>query len=105
MTKVRINPGVCGLITSVEAVSEDDMTVTLKVASGCKAVREMFEQLGYEFDSDELCLTKPGENQLYEYAKEKFPAHAACPVISGIVKAVEAECHLALPRNVEITFE
>jgi len=31
--------------------------------------------------------------------------HCACPVTSGIIKAIEAECQLALPRDVSFTFE
>ena len=105
MTKVTINPGVCGLVTKVEAVSEDGQDVTLKVSSACKAVQGMFEALGSEFDAYDLCLCKPGENELYEYAGAHFPGHASCPTIAGIVKCAEVECKLALPRDVSITFE
>ncbi len=105
MTKVKINPGVCGLVTAVEAVSEDGMDVTLTVKSGCEAVNKMFKELGTTFDSFELCLVKPGAGPFYEFASENFPGHCACPTISGIIKAVEVECKLALPKNVEIVFE
>ena len=53
MTKVKINPGVCGLITEVEAVSEDGLDVTLKIRSGCKSVHEMLSVTGDTFDSYE----------------------------------------------------
>ena len=104
MTKVKINPGVCGLITTVEAQSDDGQEVTVTVRSGCGAINKMFETLGNTFDSYEICLTKPGANAFYEYAQENLPPHAACPAISGIIKAVEAECRLALPRDASITF-
>lgn len=105
MTKVKIDPGVCGLITTVEAESEDGMEVTLKVKSGCESIRKMFEELGDTFDAYELCLGKPGTGPLYEYAQEHFPGHCACPAIAGITKAVEVACRLALPKNASITFE
>lgn len=105
MTKLTINPGVCGFMTKVEALSEDQMEVNLKVRSGCKSVNKMMKDLGDSFDAYELCLSKPGENTLYKYASKNFPVHAACPIISGIIKCVEVECKLALPRNVEIKFE
>ncbi len=35
MTKVKIDPGICGLITSAEAHSDDQMTVEVTVKSGC----------------------------------------------------------------------
>ena len=105
MKKVKIEPGVCGLVTRVEANSEDGMEVILKVASGCESVNRMMDELGDVFDGFALCLTRPGKNILYEYASENFPMHAACPVISGIIKCAEAECNLALPRDVRIEFE
>lgn len=105
MTKVTINPGVCSLITKVTAHSEDQMDVNVKVDSMCYSIRKMFEELGEDFDAFEICLKKPGENEFYEYAKEHFPGHASCPAIAGIVKCIEAECKLALPRDASIIFE
>lgn len=105
MTKVKINPGICGLITTVTAESEDQQDVTVHVKSGCESIRKMFEELGEEFDAFEVCLTKPGTGQMYEYAAEHFPVHAACPAIAGIIKCVEVECKLALPATASIEFE
>lgn len=104
MTKVRINPGVCGLITEVTAESEDQMDVTVTVKSGCESIRKMFEELGDTFDAYEVCLKKPGDNELYAYAAKHFPGHASCPAVAGIIKCMEAECRLALPKDAEITF-
>ena len=104
MTIVRIDPGVCGLVTKVTASSEDQMEVKLHVASGCAAVQKMMTELGDTFDAYELCLAKPGGGPLYEYAKEHFPGHTACPVLAGITKCVEAECRLALKKDSSIVF-
>ena len=46
MTKVTIHPGVCGLVTSVEAHSDDQMEVAVTVKSGCESIRKMMEELG-----------------------------------------------------------
>ncbi len=105
MKTVSIDPGICGLITKEEATANEDKDeVTLKVASGCAAVRAMMEELGAEFDAYEICLGKPGTGPLYEYAQAKFPGHCACPVLAGITKAVEVECGLALQKDSSITF-
>lgn len=104
MTKVQINPGICGLVTTVTAESEDQMEVTVKVASACESVRKMFQELGDTFDSFEVCLKKPGEGELYEYAAKNFPGHAACVAIAGIIKCIEVECKLALPAETSIKF-
>lgn len=104
MTKVKIDPGICNLLTSVVATSEDGMDVTLKVKSACIDINNMFKEIGTTFDAFELCLSKPGAGPLYEYAKEHFPGHCACPAIAGIIKAAEVECNLALPKDATITF-
>lgn len=104
MTKVRINPGICGLITEVTAETEDQMEVTVQVRSDCKSVSGMFEVLGNNFDAFEICLKRPGENIFYRYAAENFPGHASCPVIAGIAKCIEKECGLALRQDAEIRF-
>ena len=105
MKKVKIQPGICKLITTVTAESEDGLEVKIKVNSACKAVEDMMEKLGEDFDAYELCLCKPGCGPLYDYAKEHFPGHASCPTIAGIIKCAEAECKLALPCSVSIDFE
>jgi hypothetical protein len=105
MTKIKIEQGICGFVTKVEAVSDDGEEVTIKVESGCGHVMKMFETLGDTFDSYELCFHKPGGGSLYGYAAENFPTHCGCVAISGIIKAVEAECKLALPKDASITFE
>ena len=105
MTEVLIDPGVCGLITSVEAHSDDQMTVEVTVKSGCDSIRAMMDELGSTFDAYEICLKKPGDGVFFDYAKEHFPVHAACPVLSGIIKCMEAECRLALKKDVSIKFE
>lgn len=104
MTKVKIEPGICGFITIVTADTNEDEEVVLKVSSGCESIKNMMEALGDTFDAVELCLAKPGTGRFYDYAREHFPVHAACPVINGILKCVEAEGQLALKKDAAITF-
>lgn len=105
MTRVEIDPGVCGFVTIVTAESEDQQEVRVTVKSGCESIRKMMEELGSEFDAFEVCLVRPGEGPLFEYASEHFPVHAACPILSGITKCMEVECRLALPKAASITFQ
>lgn len=105
MTKVKIDPGICGLTTMVEAQADEDLLeVTLSVQSDCEAITKMMEALGNTFEAMPLCLSTPGDNPLAEYSREHFPVHAACPVLSGILKCAEAECELALPKDSSIVF-
>lgn len=104
MTKVQIQPGVCGFTALVTADSEDGQDVTVTVESGCKGIQNLMAALGDSFDGYELCFAKPGSNPLYRAAAEYLPSHGACPVIAGITKCVEAECGLALKKNASVTF-
>lgn len=104
MKKVVIDAGVCGFKTTVSTESEDGQEAVVTVQSDCEHISKMMDTLGDTFDAFALCLTRPGTGVLYEYAAGNFPAHAACPVIAGITKCVEAECGLALPRDASITF-
>lgn len=106
MTKVVINPGVCGFTTTVTALAgeEDETELTVSIESGCNAVREMMEKLGSSFNAYEECLVKPGKGSFFEYTAQSFPIHAACPVVSGIIKCMEAESGLALKCDASIKF-
>lgn len=104
MTKVKINPGVCGLITDVEVTTDDRMEVEVQIRSDCPSIDKMTETIGSTMDAYEVCLGKPGTGPLYEYAFEHMPGHASCPTIAGIIKCIEVECKLALPSDVSIKF-
>ena len=105
VTKVRVDPGVCGNVATVETVCDDGMEVTIKVESPCEAIMKMFQDLGDTFDSYELCFGKPGSGPLYDYASSNnFPPHCGCITLASIIKAAEAECKLALPKDAAIAF-
>ncbi len=104
MTKVEINPGVCGFIATVTAELNDDEECLVTVDSACAAITAMMEDLGDTFDGIEVCLKKPGQTLFHDYAKDHFPVHAACPVINGILKCIEAESSLALKKDAYIKF-
>ena len=103
-TKVIIEPGICNLTCSVVAELSDDDELELDVATGCAAIQGMFEELGTTFDSFEVCLQKPGCGPFYDYAREHFPTHVSCPALCGIIKAMEVEAKLALPKDASIHF-
>ena len=105
MTKVRIDPGICGLKTIVEAQADEDNCVTLNITSDCGTIRKLKEAMEEEYDAYDVCMQKPGTGPLYDIAREgRLPLHASCPVINGIIKCVEAECRLALKKNAAIEF-
>ena len=92
MTKVRIEPGICGFTAIAEAEAAEDFMVHLRVASGCAAVQEMMTALGSTFSACDGCLSKPGTGPFSAY-------------VAGITKCAEAECDLALRQDAGIFFE
>ena len=103
MAKATISAGVCGFVTTVTAVSEDGQNTRLTITSDCPNYKDLGRELT-QADAYEVCFAKAGEGKIYETCR-KYCKHASCPVPAGIVKAVEAACGLALPRDAAIKVE
>jgi hypothetical protein len=97
--KAEIDSGICGFKTVVEA--KGDMShVELKIKSSCDAVMKMAEELTEVEPFSEISFRGKGPLTL-----KLAPAcllHAACPVPSGIIKAIEVAAELALPADATI---
>ncbi|MHB1484682.1 MAG: DUF6951 family protein [Saccharofermentanales bacterium] len=100
MAKSEINAGICGFITEVETESEDLQTVIVKIKTQCPNLKPL-EKEPMEVDGFVECFGKIGEGEIFEQCR-KYCRHAACPVPTGIIKAVEIACEIALPKDVEI---
>ena len=102
MTRVTVNPGVCGMVCIIEVSKIDRRQVSLKIETKCDIVQEVCEQAAIMEVWDVLKL--PVESIVYEYAS-KCRIHAACPVPVAVIKAIEVEAGMALPRPVSIEFD
>jgi hypothetical protein len=102
MTKVTVNPGVCGFITNIEINKAEKRKVSVKIDSGCEHIAELGKSLK-EVDMRELM--KPRAECAVHQQASVNQLHSACPVPEGIIKAIEAELGLALPRDASIHFE
>jgi hypothetical protein len=100
MAKAVINAGACGFTTEIIAESEDMNTTVLKITSDCPNFKNLNNTLN-KVDAMDVCFNKVGEGVIFD-ACRKFCKHAACPVPTAIIKAVEVECSLALPKDVII---
>jgi len=103
MARVSVDPGICGLKSVATALSEDGQTCEVSVETECEAIRAFAEELG-SLDGFAAAFSKFEENPVY-IAAGKHCKHAACPVPSAVIKAVEVACGLALPKNVEFLVE
>ena len=102
MAKVEVNPGVCGMVCNVEVSKKDRMNLEVKIETKCEMVNKLGELIGEVNLRDAL---KPhGANIIYEKAADSI-RHVTCPVPMAVLKAIEVEAGMALPRPVSVTFE
>ena len=104
MTKVKVEPGICGLTALISADSEDGMEVEVHVETQCKSVTALFAGLGESVNAYEVCMPRPDQERFVPAVTAKYPLHAGCPVVAGLCKCIEAECGLALKKDARITF-
>jgi hypothetical protein len=99
MAKAEIFAGICGFNTTVHAHQNGEV-VDLEIHSECKAIQKLAEHLT-QVDPWHEISSRRALPQTLEMGI-KYCTHAACPVPSGIIKAVEVEAGLALPKDVSI---
>jgi len=99
MAKAEIFAGICGFNTQVDAKMQDGVC-NLEIKSDCKAIERMAKELTQVDPFQEISFRRQMP-ATYEMGI-KYCSHAACPVPSGIIKAVEVEAKLALPKDVVI---
>lgn len=103
MVKVSLDPGICGFPIIIHASSEDMQNVKITLNTGCPNLKGINEEL-QNIDAFKVCFSKIGEGDIYEITKKYIP-HAACPVPSAIIKAIEIAAGLALPKDVLMKIE
>lgn len=99
MARAEIDPGACGLHTTVKAVQTDDGKIGLEIESECAAVRKYAAELG-DVDAFQEFAWR-GKPRTHKLAPACL-SHPACPVPTGIIKAVEIAAGLNLPSDVLI---
>ena len=99
MAKAEVFAGVCGFTTTIEATMEGKVC-RLAISSDCDAIRHLSEELTQVQPFQEISSRRAVPQTLQMGLKHCI--HAACPVPVGIIKAVEVEAKLALPRDVVI---
>lgn len=104
MAKVRVHAGVCQFITIIKAELEDDgQLVNLKLSTSCPNIAKALDEL-QQVDYFRELFSKLHETQVYEVLSPHIP-HSACPVYSGVLKAIEVAAGMALPVDSTIKVE
>jgi hypothetical protein len=101
MTKVIVNSGICGFTVTITAEKDTGKKICLSFDTECEMVLKMLDDIS-QVDTMSV-FSNHITNPVYRSAA-KHIKHTACPVMSGILKAIEVEAGLALPRDIRIEF-
>ncbi|MBN2204091.1 MAG: hypothetical protein JW767_03615 [Thermoleophilia bacterium] len=99
MATAEIEAGICGLTTTVRTKA-DGAVVRIEIESECEHIARLAAALTEVEPFREISFR--GQEPLTLEKAREYCAHAACPVPSGILKAIEIEAGLALPKDVTI---
>ncbi len=101
MTTVILSPGICGFDVTITAEKEKDKKIRISLYTECEMVKKMLEDISLV---DIMAVfTRYQNNPVYRSAALHLK-HVACSVPAGILKTVEVEAGLCLPKNVSIVF-
>lgn len=105
MTKVVVDPGICGFLITIQAKSDDMQHVKIKISTECPNIKEVTDEIeSHEFDAFKEVFVKLDKSETYAILTPHIP-HPMCLVYAGVLKAIEAETELALPKDCHITIE
>ncbi len=101
MTRVKVNPGICGLVSEIFIKKIDKNHFSVEIKSDCEMVEKLGEKLK-ELDMMDV-FKRIIDNPVYREASVCL-RHTSCPVPSALLKALEVEAGLALSCDVKIEF-
>ena len=100
--RVCVDAGVCKMKTLITAKDNGAGLVEIDIKSDCPNILKMSWKLEplspYSEVEAEFC-----KSEIYKLANDAIP-HTACPVPSGIIKALEVAGDLGLVRDCSIRF-
>ncbi len=102
MTTVTVFSGVCGFTVTITAEKGKDKKIALSLDTACEMVQKMHADI--TLVDQRVSLIGFRDNPVYLSAA-KHLKHVACPVPSGILKALEVEAGLNVKKDAIITFK
>jgi Family of unknown function (DUF6951) len=99
MASAEIESGICGFCTTVKTTMEG-RKVRVEFETDCGYVEQLAEALTEVDPFREISYR--GEGPVTLRLAAEHLVHPACPVPSGIIKAIEVEAGLALPKDASI---
>jgi hypothetical protein len=102
MTTVEVFNGSCGYLTRVVGCRETNDIIRISIATDCQSIR----QWGLSIESIEWrsCFGKNAQNSTFWQSAFDILKHRSCPVIIGVLRAIETEMDIAPPADAQIRF-
>ena len=102
MVKTRVEAGICGFVTEIEASSEDSQHVSFKVDTDCEKIKNLSEKLTSYDAYNEI---KEGfDGELFKAIRSELKGCCSgCAVPVGLFKSMQVAAMVALPKNISIT--
>lgn len=101
MTRAVIFSGICGFSAEIVAEKAENKKINLKINSECEMVKAMAQDI---LTIDIIAAFMGFMNNPVYKAASRHLKHVACPVPGGILKTLEVEAGLCLPKDVSISF-
>jgi tRNA threonylcarbamoyladenosine modification (KEOPS) complex Cgi121 subunit len=101
MTKVVVNSGACGFSVTITAEKGKEKKIAVSLDTACEMVQKMLVDIA---DLDQRVTLIGFHNNPIYLSAAKHLKHAACPVPSAILKAIETEAGMNVPKDVRIEF-
>ena len=101
MTTVVVNSGACGFTVTIKAEKGKERKITLSLDTSCEMVQKMLADIATV--DGRVTLVGFRDNPVYQSAARHLK-HVACPVPSAILKAIETEAGMNVPKDVTIGF-
>lgn len=102
MTRLIVNSGACGFLVAITAEKGAGGTIAVSLDTDCGMVMEMLTDIA---TLDRMAaLSGILNNPVYKSAA-KHLKHPGCPVPGAVLKALEVEAGLNVPKDVMIAFE
>jgi hypothetical protein len=101
MTTVTVSSGACGFTVRISVEKNQDKKMVLDLDTDCMMVKKMLEDIAI---LDPFVPLRGFLNNPVYTSAAKHLKHVACPVPSAILKALEVEAGLNVPKDATITF-
>ena len=104
MVKTKVDAGICGFHTEIEANSEDEQNVNFIITTQCEKISNLSKKLKTVDAYNEI---KEGFNgEIYKIVFQELKGCCSgCAVPVGIFKSMQVAAMVALPKDIIIRIE